>query len=189
MVSRHSRWGDTGEIIGSGHRMCSEPNEMRHITFYSMDLHIISFTVQLGRGASIQLGDIVINTSNIGATIQFGGLQFHGSIEMTTVALVYDMESEGPIRRPHFGPRDRMQLKPAQDWVNLGLVKGSRKVSFSNWSRFSACFRTKQKELGSFLASGGSKRSWVLCLVGVDGKEFLRGLLRLAVGAKGESLL
>ncbi|PKU88071.1 hypothetical protein MA16_Dca025675 [Dendrobium catenatum] len=36
---------------------------------------------------------------------------------------------------------------------------------------FCVCFRRKQKQLGSLPASGGSKRSWVLCLTWVGGKE------------------
>ncbi|KAL0904316.1 hypothetical protein M5K25_026408 [Dendrobium thyrsiflorum] len=41
-----------------------------------MDLHNFAFSVQLGRGARIQLANAIIETGNTGATIQFGNVDF-----------------------------------------------------------------------------------------------------------------
>ncbi|KAL0904740.1 hypothetical protein M5K25_026884 [Dendrobium thyrsiflorum] len=66
-----------------------------------MDLQNTLFTVQLGRGANIQLANAIINTGNSGATIQFGELQFFIATASAAVVSVYDMDTEGPTRRPY----------------------------------------------------------------------------------------
>ncbi|KAL0907190.1 hypothetical protein M5K25_025739 [Dendrobium thyrsiflorum] len=66
-----------------------------------MDLRNTPFTVQLGRGASIQLANATINTGNSGATIQFGELQFPIATASATAVPVYGMDTEGPTRRPY----------------------------------------------------------------------------------------
>ncbi|KAL0910927.1 hypothetical protein M5K25_019023 [Dendrobium thyrsiflorum] len=47
-----------------------------------MELQNTPFTVQLGRGASIQLANAVINTGNSEATIRFGSLEFPAATAM-----------------------------------------------------------------------------------------------------------
>ncbi|KAL0917573.1 hypothetical protein M5K25_012646 [Dendrobium thyrsiflorum] len=64
-----------------------------------MDLRNTPFTVQLGRGASIQLANATINTGNSGATIQFGELQFPIATASAAVVPVYGMDTEGPAGR------------------------------------------------------------------------------------------
>ncbi|KAL0912766.1 hypothetical protein M5K25_016166 [Dendrobium thyrsiflorum] len=66
-----------------------------------MDLRNTPFTVQLGRGASIQLANATINTGNSGATIQFGELQFPLATASAAAVPVYGMDTEGPTRRPY----------------------------------------------------------------------------------------
>ncbi|KAL0921905.1 hypothetical protein M5K25_005851 [Dendrobium thyrsiflorum] len=58
-----------------------------------MDLQNTTVIVQLIRGASIQLANVVINTKNVGATIQFGGLKFPAATARAAVILVYGMNS------------------------------------------------------------------------------------------------
>ncbi|KAL0915353.1 hypothetical protein M5K25_015765 [Dendrobium thyrsiflorum] len=66
-----------------------------------MDLRNTPFTVQLGRGASIQLANATINTGNSGATIQFGELQFSLATASAAVVPVYGMDTKGPVGRPY----------------------------------------------------------------------------------------
>ncbi|KAL0905669.1 hypothetical protein M5K25_024106 [Dendrobium thyrsiflorum] len=66
-----------------------------------MDLRNTPFTVQLGRGASIQLANATINTGNSGATIQFGELQFSLATASAAAVPVYGMDTEGPVGRPY----------------------------------------------------------------------------------------
>ncbi|KAL0912774.1 hypothetical protein M5K25_016177 [Dendrobium thyrsiflorum] len=66
-----------------------------------MDLRNTPFTVQLGRGASIQLANATINTGNSGATIQFGELQFPIATASAAAVPVYGMDTEGPAGRPY----------------------------------------------------------------------------------------
>ncbi|KAL0920355.1 hypothetical protein M5K25_009484 [Dendrobium thyrsiflorum] len=66
-----------------------------------MDLRNTPFTVQLGRGASIQLANATINTGNSGATIQFGELQFSLATASAAAVPVYGMDTEGPAGRPY----------------------------------------------------------------------------------------
>ncbi|KAL0903145.1 hypothetical protein M5K25_027501 [Dendrobium thyrsiflorum] len=66
-----------------------------------MDLRNTPFTVQLGRGASIQLANATINTGNSGATIQFGELQFPIATASSVAVPVYGMDTEGPAGRPY----------------------------------------------------------------------------------------
>ncbi|KAL0907670.1 hypothetical protein M5K25_022093 [Dendrobium thyrsiflorum] len=66
-----------------------------------MDLRNTPFTVQLGRGASIQLANATINTGNSGATIQFGELQFPLATASAAAVPVYGMDTEGPAGRPY----------------------------------------------------------------------------------------
>ncbi|KAL0925455.1 hypothetical protein M5K25_003787 [Dendrobium thyrsiflorum] len=58
-------------------------------------------TIQLGRGASIQLVNAVINIGNTRATIQFGGLKFSAATVKIVVAYIHVTDTEGPIRQPH----------------------------------------------------------------------------------------
>ncbi|KAL0903763.1 hypothetical protein M5K25_028165 [Dendrobium thyrsiflorum] len=67
-----------------------------------MDLQNTAFTVQLGRGANIQLANAVINTGSSGATIQFGSVDFPAVVARTAVVPVNDMNTGRPTRRPHF---------------------------------------------------------------------------------------
>ncbi|KAL0928496.1 hypothetical protein M5K25_000380 [Dendrobium thyrsiflorum] len=66
-----------------------------------MDLQNTAFTVQLGRGANIQLANAVINTGSSGATIQFGSVDFPAVVARTTATPAYDTDSERVARRPH----------------------------------------------------------------------------------------
>ncbi|KAL0907825.1 hypothetical protein M5K25_022266 [Dendrobium thyrsiflorum] len=66
-----------------------------------MDLRNTPFTVQLGRGASIQLANATINTGNSGATIQFGELQFSLATASAAAVPVYCMDTKGPVGRPY----------------------------------------------------------------------------------------
>ncbi|KAL0922189.1 hypothetical protein M5K25_006157 [Dendrobium thyrsiflorum] len=69
--------------------------------FNRMDLRNTPFTVQLGRGASIQLANATINTGNSGATIQFGELQFSLATASAAAVPVYGMDTKGPVGRPY----------------------------------------------------------------------------------------
>ncbi|KAL0903737.1 hypothetical protein M5K25_028135 [Dendrobium thyrsiflorum] len=69
--------------------------------FLSMDLQNTAFTVQLGRGANIQLANAVINTGSSGATIQFGSVDFPAVVARTTATPAYGTDSERLARRPH----------------------------------------------------------------------------------------
>ncbi|KAL0907557.1 hypothetical protein M5K25_021973 [Dendrobium thyrsiflorum] len=69
--------------------------------FNRMDLRNTPFTVQLGRGASIQLANATINTGNSEATIQFGELQFSLATASAAAVPVYGMDTEGPAGRPY----------------------------------------------------------------------------------------
>ncbi|KAL0906151.1 hypothetical protein M5K25_024620 [Dendrobium thyrsiflorum] len=66
-----------------------------------MDLQNTAFTVQLGRGANIQLANAVINTGSSGATIQFGSVDFPAVVARTTATSAYSTDSERLARRPH----------------------------------------------------------------------------------------
>ncbi|KAL0903159.1 hypothetical protein M5K25_027516 [Dendrobium thyrsiflorum] len=66
-----------------------------------MDLQNTAFTVQLGRGANIQLANAVINTGSSGATIQFGSVDFPAVVARTAATSTYGTDSERPARRPH----------------------------------------------------------------------------------------
>ncbi|KAL0915747.1 hypothetical protein M5K25_013200 [Dendrobium thyrsiflorum] len=66
-----------------------------------MDLQNTAFTVQLGRGANIQLANAVINTGSSGATIQFGSVDFPAVVTRTAATSAYGTDSERPARRPH----------------------------------------------------------------------------------------
>ncbi|KAL0928452.1 hypothetical protein M5K25_000333 [Dendrobium thyrsiflorum] len=76
-----------------------------------IDLQNTAFTVQLGRGARIQLANAIVETGNAGATIQFGSVDFPtiaartadipangGNIERSTRRL---NATEAPTRRVH----------------------------------------------------------------------------------------
>ncbi|KAL0912939.1 hypothetical protein M5K25_016362 [Dendrobium thyrsiflorum] len=66
-----------------------------------MDLQNTAFTVQLGRGANIQLANAVINTGSSGATIQFGSVDFPAVVARTAATSAYGTDSEKTARRPH----------------------------------------------------------------------------------------
>ncbi|KAL0904044.1 hypothetical protein M5K25_026116 [Dendrobium thyrsiflorum] len=66
-----------------------------------MDLQNTAFTVQLGRGANIQLANAVISTGSSGATIQFGSVDFPAVVARTAATPAYGTDSERPARRPH----------------------------------------------------------------------------------------
>ncbi|KAL0909160.1 hypothetical protein M5K25_020003 [Dendrobium thyrsiflorum] len=66
-----------------------------------MDLQNTTFTVQLGRGASIQLANAIINTENFESTIQFGRLQFSTATTKAAAIPVYNMDAKEHARRPH----------------------------------------------------------------------------------------
>ncbi|KAL0907941.1 hypothetical protein M5K25_022398 [Dendrobium thyrsiflorum] len=70
-------------------------------TRVKMDLQNTAFTVQLGRGANIQLANAVINTGSSGATIQFGSVDFPAVVARTAATSAYVTDSERPARRPH----------------------------------------------------------------------------------------
>ncbi|KAL0905910.1 hypothetical protein M5K25_024359 [Dendrobium thyrsiflorum] len=57
------------------------------------------FTVQLGRGASIQLANAVINTGDSEATIRFGSLEFHASTAMAAAVPVHGITVPGHTAR------------------------------------------------------------------------------------------
>ncbi|KAL0903557.1 hypothetical protein M5K25_027945 [Dendrobium thyrsiflorum] len=77
-----------------------------------MDLRNTPFTVQLGRGASIQLANATINTGNSGATIQFGELQFSLATASAAAVPVYGMDTEGPAGRPYAADVAARHLHP-----------------------------------------------------------------------------
>ncbi|KAL0928069.1 hypothetical protein M5K25_002306 [Dendrobium thyrsiflorum] len=66
-----------------------------------MELQNTPFTVQLGRGASIQLANAVINTGNSEATIQFGSLEFPVATAMATAVHVHGITVSGHTARPN----------------------------------------------------------------------------------------
>ncbi|KAL0919262.1 hypothetical protein M5K25_011347 [Dendrobium thyrsiflorum] len=66
-----------------------------------MDLQNTAFTVQLGRGANIQLANAVINSGSSGATIQFGSVDFPTVVARAAATSAYGTDSERPTRRPH----------------------------------------------------------------------------------------
>ncbi|KAH0450231.1 hypothetical protein IEQ34_020923 [Dendrobium chrysotoxum] len=65
-----------------------------------MELQNTPFTVQLGRGASIQLANAVINTGDSKATIQFGSLEFSAATVMDTAIPIHGMTVKGHSVRP-----------------------------------------------------------------------------------------
>ncbi|KAL0906621.1 hypothetical protein M5K25_025132 [Dendrobium thyrsiflorum] len=65
-----------------------------------MELHNTPFTVQLGRGASIQLANVVINTGNSEATIRFVSLEFPAATAMASVVPVHGITVLGHTVRP-----------------------------------------------------------------------------------------
>ncbi|KAL0906070.1 hypothetical protein M5K25_024532 [Dendrobium thyrsiflorum] len=67
----------------------------------AMDLQNTAFTVQLGRGANIQLANAVINTRSSRATIQFGSVDFPAVVARAAVTSAYGTDPERPARRPH----------------------------------------------------------------------------------------
>ncbi|KAH0454940.1 hypothetical protein IEQ34_016864 [Dendrobium chrysotoxum] len=66
-----------------------------------IDLQNTSFTVQLGRGASILLANAMITIGNTGATIQFGSVDFPAVVARTTAVPANDANSEKLARRLH----------------------------------------------------------------------------------------
>ncbi|KAH0468949.1 hypothetical protein IEQ34_002181 [Dendrobium chrysotoxum] len=80
-----------------------------------MDLQNTAFTVQLGRGASIQLANAMITTGNTGATIQFGSVDFPAVVARTAAVPMNDANSERPARRLYpAGAPTRHAYLPAQ---------------------------------------------------------------------------
>ncbi|PKU60493.1 hypothetical protein MA16_Dca028107 [Dendrobium catenatum] len=71
------------------------------LSFMQMDLQNTSMTVQLGRGARIQLANAVIQTGKTGATIQFGSVDFPAIVARASGA---------PTRRAHL-PCHNLLLK------------------------------------------------------------------------------
>ncbi|KAL0910729.1 hypothetical protein M5K25_018812 [Dendrobium thyrsiflorum] len=67
-----------------------------------MDLQNSAFSVQLGRGAMIQLTNAIIETGNTGATIQFGSVDFPTIAARTFFVSTHGVNSEGLARRPHY---------------------------------------------------------------------------------------
>ncbi|KAL0923925.1 hypothetical protein M5K25_004713 [Dendrobium thyrsiflorum] len=67
----------------------------------AMDLQNSAFSVQLGRGARIQLTNAIIETGNTGATIQFGSVDFPTIAARTSVVSTHGVNFEGPARMPH----------------------------------------------------------------------------------------
>ncbi|KAL0926150.1 hypothetical protein M5K25_004543 [Dendrobium thyrsiflorum] len=65
-----------------------------------MELQNTAFTVQLGRGASIQLANAVINTGDSEATIRFGSLEFPVATAMATAVPVHGITVPGHTARP-----------------------------------------------------------------------------------------
>ncbi|KAL0909817.1 hypothetical protein M5K25_020715 [Dendrobium thyrsiflorum] len=66
-----------------------------------MELQNTPFTVQLGRGASIQLANAVINTGDSEATIRFGSLEFPVATAMATAVPIHGMTVQGHSARPN----------------------------------------------------------------------------------------
>ncbi|KAL0916037.1 hypothetical protein M5K25_013518 [Dendrobium thyrsiflorum] len=64
----------------------------RHASEGRMELHNTPFTVQLGRGASIQLANTVINTGDSEATIRFGSLEFPLTTAMAATVPIHVFE-------------------------------------------------------------------------------------------------
>ncbi|KAL0911372.1 hypothetical protein M5K25_019508 [Dendrobium thyrsiflorum] len=66
-----------------------------------MELQNTPFTVQLGRGASIQLANAVINTGNSEATIRFGSLEFSAATAMAAAVPIHGITVQGHSARPN----------------------------------------------------------------------------------------
>ncbi|KAL0909239.1 hypothetical protein M5K25_020087 [Dendrobium thyrsiflorum] len=66
-----------------------------------MELQNTPFIVQLGRGASIQLANAVINTGNSEATIRFGSLEFPVATAIATAVPVHGITVSGHTARPN----------------------------------------------------------------------------------------
>ncbi|KAL0907095.1 hypothetical protein M5K25_025638 [Dendrobium thyrsiflorum] len=68
---------------------------------HEMELQNTPFTVQLGRGASIQLANAVINTGNSEATIRFGSLEFSAATAKAAAVPVHGITVPGHTARPN----------------------------------------------------------------------------------------
>ncbi|KAL0924083.1 hypothetical protein M5K25_004888 [Dendrobium thyrsiflorum] len=66
-----------------------------------MELQNTPFTVQLGRGASIQLANDVINTGDSEATIRFGSLEFSAATAKAAAIPVHGITVPGHTARPN----------------------------------------------------------------------------------------
>ncbi|KAL0923353.1 hypothetical protein M5K25_007407 [Dendrobium thyrsiflorum] len=65
-----------------------------------MELQNTPFTVQLGRGASIQLANAVINTGDSEATIRFGSLEFSAATAKAAAVPIHGITVQGHSARP-----------------------------------------------------------------------------------------
>ncbi|KAH0466502.1 hypothetical protein IEQ34_003740 [Dendrobium chrysotoxum] len=81
-------------------RAVGEAHERLKVCTIFMDLQNASVTVQLGRGASIQLANTLINTGRSGATIQFGSIDFPAVVARAATAPTRGIESKGHARKP-----------------------------------------------------------------------------------------
>ncbi|KAH0459474.1 hypothetical protein IEQ34_012288 [Dendrobium chrysotoxum] len=82
------------------------------VDVWEMDLQNTAFTIQLGRGVSIQLTNAMIIIENTGATIQFGNVDFPIVVVRTTAVPANDANSERHARRlyPVGAPARRAHL-------------------------------------------------------------------------------
>ncbi|KAL0921485.1 hypothetical protein M5K25_008562 [Dendrobium thyrsiflorum] len=76
-----------------------EVNEAQLYWGRQMDLQNTAFTVQLGRGAKIQLANAIVETGNAGATIQFGSVDFPTIAARTNSIPANGRNTEGFTRR------------------------------------------------------------------------------------------
>ncbi|KAL0910022.1 hypothetical protein M5K25_020946 [Dendrobium thyrsiflorum] len=90
-------------------RRCKSWNEMRRQARSQkciraaldrrMKLHNTPFTVQLGRGASIQLANAIINTGDSEPTIRFGSLEFPIATVMAATVPIHGITIPGHTAR------------------------------------------------------------------------------------------
>ncbi|KAL0911853.1 hypothetical protein M5K25_017780 [Dendrobium thyrsiflorum] len=93
-----------GEIVpikhAEEHFKESHAPEILHGTV-KMELQNTPFTIQVGRGVSIQLANAVINTGNSEATIRFGSLEFFAATAMAAAVPIHGMTVQGHSARPN----------------------------------------------------------------------------------------
>ncbi|KAL0920064.1 hypothetical protein M5K25_009171 [Dendrobium thyrsiflorum] len=80
---------------------CQKFDMLLKYLIFEMELQNTLFTVKLGRGASIQLANAVINNGDSEATIRFGSLEFPVATAMAATVLIHGIIVQGHTARPN----------------------------------------------------------------------------------------